>query len=111
METTMRVEFEYETQDRTTNEDVLLTVRGEVDLGTPAVLDRRPEHCEPGESATAEIDVTDPDGTALDAAEIAAKYQRTEHDLRAEAIAAARDNCRWARHNAALRRTEARNGR
>jgi len=111
METPMRVEFEYETQDRTTNEDVLLTVRGEVDFGTPAVLDRRPEHCEPGESATAEIDVVDPDGTELDAAEITAKYQTTEHDLRAEAIAAARDNCRWERHNAAPRRTGGHDGR
>jgi hypothetical protein len=71
METRMRVEFEYETQDRESGEDVLLTVRGEVDLGTPAVLDRRPEHCEPGESATAEIDVTDPDGAELDAARTA----------------------------------------
>jgi hypothetical protein len=111
METLMRVEFEYETQDRSTDKDVLLTVRGEVDLGTPAVLDRRPEHCEPGESATAEIDVIDPDGTELDAADIEIKYQTTIHELRAEAIAAARDNCRWERHNAAFRRTEGHNGR
>lgn len=107
----MRVEFEYETQDRASNEDVLLTVKAEVDLGTPVILDRRPEHCEPGEPASADIDVLDPEGQPLTDEQLESRYQTTIHELRREAIAAARDNCRWERHNAALRRTEARNGR
>ena len=90
----MRVEFEYETQDRETDEDVLLTIKAEVDLGTPAILDRRPEHCEPGEPPSAEVDVYDPDGASMTAEQIAARYQTTERELRREAIAVARENCR-----------------
>lgn len=91
----MRVEFEYETQDRATDEDVLLTVRAEVDLGTPAVLDRRPEHCEPGWPASAEVDVLDPDGRPLADEQLEARYQTTVRELRAEAIAVARENRRY----------------
>lgn len=91
----MRVTYEYQTTDRTTNEDVLLTVRAEVDLGTPAVLDRRPEHCEPGEPASAEVDVLDPDGQPLADEQIEARYHTTARELRAEAIAVARETRRY----------------
>lgn len=90
----MRVEFEYETQDSFTHEDVLLTVRAEVDLGTPAILDRRPEHCEPGESPSADVDVLDPDGFPLTADEVERLYGTTMRELRREAIAVARETRR-----------------
>lgn len=91
----MRVIYEYQTTDRTTDEDVLLTVEAEVDLGTPAILDRRPEHCEPSEPASAEIDVLDPEGQPLADEQLEARYHTTIRELRAEAIAVARNTRRY----------------
>lgn len=91
----MRVRFEYETQDRNTDEDVLLTVEAEVDLGTPAILDRRPEYCEPGEPAIAEVDVLDPELRPLATEQIESRYQTTVEQLRREAIAVAREDRRY----------------
>ena len=48
MRANVRFRYWVETADETTVE---LTVRAEVDPGTPAVTDRRPEHCHEGEPA------------------------------------------------------------
>ncbi len=57
MRANVRFRYWAETADETTVE---LTVRAEVDPGTPAVTDRRPEHCHEGEPADlVELEVLD----------------------------------------------------
>ena len=87
----MRVTFRYQTLDR---DDVPyeLLVKADVDLGTPAILDRRPEHCEPGESASAELDVylDDSDRTLTEAETDERFGVGTWREIVAAAIAEAR---------------------
>lgn len=86
----MRVEFRYQTGDAETDDVWEFEVEADVDLGVPAVLDRRPEHCHPGEDATAEITVTVYEGDVrveLDAAEVDRRCgPGTYRDIQKEAI-------------------------
>jgi hypothetical protein len=90
METPMRVEFRYQSGYAETDEVWEFEVEADVDLGVPAVLDRRPEHCHPGEDASAEISVFVYEGDVrveLDEAEVDRRCGRgTYRDMREEAI-------------------------
>ena len=66
MESTMEanVRFRYWAETADEQHTVELTVRAQVDPGTPAVTDRRPEHCHEGEPADVlDVAVLDEDGT------------------------------------------------
>jgi hypothetical protein len=90
MESTMRVEFRYQSGYAETDEVWEFEVEAEVELGAPAVTDRRPEHCHPGESASSEISVFVYEGDVrveLDEAEVDRRCGRgTYRDIREEAI-------------------------
>jgi hypothetical protein len=90
METPMRVEFRYQSGYAETDEVWEFEVDAEVELSAPAVTDRRPEHCHPGESASSEISVfvyERDERVELDEAEVDRRCGRgTYRDIREEAI-------------------------
>ncbi len=86
----MRVEFRYQSGYAETDEVWEFEVDAEVELSAPAVTDRRPEHCHPGESASSEISVfvyERDERVELDEAEVDRRCGRgTYRDIREEAI-------------------------
>ena len=72
MQANVRFRYWAETADETTVE---LTVRAQVDPGTPAVTDRRPEHCHEGEPASVvDVEVLDENLRPLTEEQVGARF-------------------------------------
>ncbi len=86
MRANVRFAYWAETADSTTVE---LTVRAEVRPGTPAVTDRRPEHCHEGEPAEVlDVEVLDEHLRPLTVTQIAARFGATTYaDIIREVLA------------------------
>lgn len=75
MEANVRFAYWAETADE--EHTVELTVRAQVDPGTPAVTDRRPEHCHEGEPADlVDIEVLDEHLRPLTEDQVGARFAR-----------------------------------
>lgn len=75
MEANVRFAYWAETADE--QHTVELTVRAQVDPGTPAVTDRRPEHCHEGEPADlVDIEVLDEHLRPLTEEQVGARFAR-----------------------------------
>ena len=73
MQTNVRFRYWAETADE--QDTVELTVRAEVDPGTPAVTDRRPEHCHEGEPASVvDVEVLDEHLRPLTEEQVASRF-------------------------------------
>ena len=69
------VQFAYWAETADEQDTVELTVRAQVDPGTPAVTDRRPEHCHEGEPASVvDVEVLDEHLRPLTIAQIGERF-------------------------------------